>query len=301
MNINIFGLMIQADIPIYVVSEPGDGKTEFSRAVGRALGFKSYRELNLNPKNKDEQVRQLFHTEILSAADPTDIGGVLREDEDKRYVARRPLKWLYDACMVPTLVFLDELPLAPRANLAPALRMINEREAGDNILHPGTRFLAAGNPEEFTGVGLTPQLANRFAHVEFDRLVSLVQWRQGLVTGFPTPELPRLPDTWRSLIPKHEALIGLYAGTAPTEMFRKPGDGKSIDRLGGAWPSRRTWTMSARASAACEAGGQDDATAIGSLVGDGPALPYVGWRESQDLLTADEFFKNPERAKLKRG
>ena len=56
--------------------------------------------------------------------------------------------------------------------------------------------------------------------------------------------------------------------------------------------------MSARASAACEAGGQDDATAIGSLVGDGPALPYVGWRESQDLLTADEFFKNPERAKL---
>lgn len=56
--------------------------------------------------------------------------------------------------------------------------------------------------------------------------------------------------------------------------------------------------MAAHASAACEAGHEDDALAVAALVGEGPALAYVSWRAQQDLGNPDEALADPHKYPL---
>lgn len=276
--------LIQADIPVFIWGDPGCGKTQWARALATAAGFHNGAHVNLET---GKVVSWHFHTETLAQCDASDIGGIPRDNG--AYIIRKPLKWLHDLCVEPGLLFLDEAPLAPRMNLAASLRLICEREAGDATLHPESRVMAAGNSSAFTGVDLMPQVANRFAHIEFEELMPLAQWVQGMIAGFPPPQVARLPETWQAHIPTHRALVASYVSKMPTEAFRVPKDGSGLGR---AWPSRRTWDLAARASAACGAAGVDDALPIGSLVGDGPALSYIGWRERQDLPDPEEVLAN---------
>lgn len=274
MNIQTFALLVQADIPAMLWSDPGVGKTKFVESLARALGLP-------------------LHTEILSQADPTDLGGWPREEGN--VIRRKPLAWLQGLCDRPGILFLDETTLAPRSCLAASLRLINERAAGEVTLHADTRIILASNPAEFTGVDLLPQTANRMAHIDFEDMFPLAAWNEGMVGGFPTPAIGKLIGAWRTLIPKHRAIIAACAARMAHEMFRHP---KETSAMGRAWPSRRTWDMAAHASAACEAGHEDDALAVAALVGEGPALAYVSWRAQQDLGNPDEALTDPHKYPL---
>lgn len=255
MNLRQIAALVQADVPVNLWGPPGGGKTKLTAALFRALGLKQ-------------------HVEILSQCDPTDFG-VPREQDGR--IIRMPLDWIVKASQEPWGIFLDEFPLAPRSVLAATLTFVQDREIAGCKLHADTRIILASNGTEFTGVDLLPQQANRMAHVDFEQVVPLADWVRGLIAGFPDPSLPTLPKTWTSLVPKHRALIASFVTRMPTEAFRMPKD------LGKAWPSRRTWDMVATASAACEAINEDDALPAGALVGDGPALAYMGWRAQQDI------------------
>jgi hypothetical protein len=274
MNSKVVGFMIQADIPLLVWDDPGVGKTAYFLAIGKSLGMYT-------------------HTETLSQGDPADIGGFPRECDG--VISRLPLQWLARAMAEPVFLFLDEITLAPRANLASALRMINERETGSGKLHAGTRIVAAANPASFTGVDLLPQTANRFAHINFSDIVPLSAWVYGMLEGFPTPAVVKLPEGWEDKIAMHRSLVANFCQAAATEAFRLPKDAAGLGR---AWPSRRTWDMAARASAACDAGGEDDTLAIASLVGDGPARAYVTWRAAQDLPDPAKVLADPDKHPL---
>lgn len=274
MNSRVLGYMIQADIPVLAWDDPGTGRSAYFPAVAKALGMKC-------------------HVEILSQADPADIGGFPREKDG--VIQRLPLAWLAEAMSEPIIIFLDEITLAPRASLASALRMVNERETGSGRLHVGTRIIAAANPAAYTGVDLLPQVANRFAHINFQDIVPLSAWVQGMLEGFPTPIVAMLPDNWLDKLPMHRSLIANFCAAAATEAFRLPKDAAGLGR---AWPSRRTWDMAARVAAACDAGGEDDTLAIASLVGDGPARAFVGWRHAQDLPDPAKVLADPENHPL---
>src|SRR3989304_6101256 len=143
MNQNTVAALVQADVPVILGREPGMGKTQWVLSLAKALGMPC-------------------HVEVLSQADPTDLGGWPREEGG--IIKRKPLAWLGAFGGAPGMLFLDEITLGPRSCLASALRLINERCAGDVTLHPGTRIVLAANPAEFTGVDLLPPTANRMAH-----------------------------------------------------------------------------------------------------------------------------------------
>jgi hypothetical protein len=276
MNHNVLAALVQADIPVNLSSSPGAGKTAYTSALAKAIGFESN-----------------FHAVILSQADPTDIGGWPRDNGE--YIVRKPLDWLHRLHQAPGMLFLDEITLAPRACLAGALQLINERQAGGTLLHPDSRIITACNPEEFTGVTMLPQLANRLAHVDFDEIVSVSKWAQGMMSGFPELQITRLPEAWTALIPKHRAIVASYAVKMGSEAFRKPKDEAD---WGKAWPSRRTLTLAATASAACESIGEEDSSAVASLIGHAATLAYLGWREEQDLGDPEEALDNPTKYPL---
>lgn len=261
--------LIQADIPVHFWGAPGCGKTEWQQGIARALGMVS-------------------HVEILSQCDPTDFG-IPREKDGK--IVRMPLQWIVEACERPTIIFLDEFSLAPRSVLAATLTFVQSRRIADRTLHPGTRIMLASNGPEFTGTDLLPQQANRMAHIDFEDMVPLTDWTRGMISGFPSPVISSLPPTWTAHIPKHRALVASFVSKLPSEAFRIPKDAAGMGR---AWPSRRTWDLAARASAACEAARVDDALPIGSLVGDGQALPYIGWRARQDLPDLEDVLERAE-------
>jgi len=250
--------LIQADIPVHFWGPSGCGKTEWEAGIAKALEMSN-------------------HVEILSQCDPTDFG-IPRERDGK--IIRMPLQWIVEACEKPTMIFLDEFSLAPRSVLAATLTFIQSRRIADRTLHAGTRIVLASNGPEFTGVDLLPQQANRMAHVDFEDMVPLTDWTRGMIAGFPLPAIAPLPATWIAYIPKHRALVASFASKLPSEAFRTPKDATGMGR---AWPSRRTWDLAAKASAACEGARVDDALPIGALIGEGPALSYVGWRAKQDL------------------
>ena len=77
----------------------------------------------------------------------------------------------------------------------------------------------------------------------------------------------------------------------PTEAFREPKEDVS---WGEAWPSERTWEMCAFASAALEIMGLNDALGLGAIIGNGPALAYVGWRAKQDLPDPETVLAAPD-------
>ena len=269
MNQRVLGYMVQADVPVLVWDDPGTGKSAYFMAMARALDMRC-------------------HVEILSQADPADMGGFPREKDG--VIQRMPLSWLADAMAKPMILFLDEITLAPRASLASALRLVNERQTCSGPLHPGTRIVAAANPAAYTGVDLLPQTANRFAHVDFQDIVPLSAWVHGMLEGFPVPTVVRLPETWAEKIPMHRSLIANFCAACATEAFRLPTEAAGLGR---AWASRRTWDIAARVAAACDAGGEDDTLAIASLVGNGPARAFVAWRHAQDLPDPAKVLADP--------
>ena len=277
MNHNILAAMVQADIAVNLSGDPGGGKTMYAGALARALEYGSN-----------------FHSIILSQADPTDIGGWPR-DNNGVCIVRKPLDWVWQLHLAPGFLFLDEITLAPRSNLAGALTVINERRAGDTFFHKDTRVMTACNPEEFTGMAMPAQLANRLAHVDFEEIVSVSRWAQGMLSGFPDLQITKLPETWQALIPKHRSIIASYAVKMGSEAFRKPKDDAD---WGKAWPSRRTLTMAATASAACESIGEEDSSAVASLIGHAATIAYLGWREEQDLGDPEEALAQPTKYPL---
>lgn len=261
MNTRQLAALVQADIPVQLWDDPGTGKTKFTAALARALA-------------QATGIPYQMHTEILSQCDPTDFG-IPREQDGK--MVRLPLDWIVKAVAHPTILFFDEFSLAPRTVLAATLTLIQDRRIADRQLHKDTRIILASNPAEFTGMELLPQQSNRMAHIDFSALVPLADWARGMLAGFPDLEIPKLPEAWQASIPKHRALVASFITRFPTEGFRRPKE------LGKAWPSRRTWDMAATACAAVESIREDDSLPTASLVGEGPALQYIQWRNQQDI------------------
>lgn len=118
---------IRSDQPVGIEGPPGVGKSAIVERASAEVGLE-------------------FQPLLLSQCDPTDVGGfpIVVNGELKRV----PLGPIRAAVERPTVLFLDELTMAPPPVQGAAMRLVYERWAGDVKLHPGSRIVMAFNPPE---------------------------------------------------------------------------------------------------------------------------------------------------------
>lgn len=159
--------------------------------------------------------------------------------------------------------------------------MVLDRTVGDLALPRGIRVVAAANPPDQAADGwdLPAPQANRFLHVEYTPTVD--DWLDGMTTGFQVPTSGRVFDPSPALRATSRAQVASFIRTRPDLLHAFPRDDTAAGR---AWPSRRTWTMTADVLALLDPGDTPaNLLAASGLVGEGPAVEFIAWREHSDL------------------
>lgn len=296
----LYPVAIAADIPMLLYGSPGIGKTKYTEALF---------------------VEMKAHGEVVIASlrDPTDFGGLPIRDKE-RGVRFLPPEWavranqaaedidrgitctaangkycLGDELHESVIIFLDELTTAASTVQAAMLRMLMERQLGDLVFHPRVRFVAAANPPEEAAGGhnLEPPMANRLAHLQWP--VDVNKWVEGMLNGWPTPDVPKLADNWEDKIPHYRTLIATFIKRHPGLLHAMP---KDEEARSAAWPSGRTWDMSARFMAALVGAGYKEnifGNALGTTVGSGAAAEFVSWFKNMDLPDPNALIKDPTK------
>ena len=217
---------------------------------------------------------------IGSLREPSDFAGLpVVADDGVRLEPPAWAKRLHEA--QAGYLFLDELSTSPPAVQAAMLGVALERRVGDLVLPRGVQVVAAANPPERASDGwdLSPPLANRFLHVAYTPEVE--RWIDGMTAGFSLPAIGHvaLPSRERRAIAR--ANVAAFIRSRPTLLDAFPTNPSASGR---AWPSRRTWTMTADVLALLA---EDDADAAyiaaSGLVGEGAAVEYLTWRREADL------------------
>lgn len=136
-----------SDQPLLMIGDPGVGKSALAQIVA-------------------DRLEMPLEVLIGSTLDATDVGGlptVSAKDGVKRY----PLQSIRRATKQPVLLFLDEISTSPWPVQAAMLRLVFERWAGDERLHPDTRIILATNPEDQSpgGVPISAPMIGRVAFV----------------------------------------------------------------------------------------------------------------------------------------
>src|ERR687886_435517 len=180
-------------------------------------------------------------TGIGSLCEPSDFAGLPVVSDDG--VRMEPPSWarrLHEA--QAGYLFLDELSTSPPAVQAAMLGVALERRVGDLLLPRGVQVVAAANPPERAADGwdLTPPLANRFLHITYTPAVD--GWVDGMTAGFSFPAEGRVAQPSRERTAVARANVAAFIRCRPALLDACPTDPAASGR---AWPSRRTWTMTA--------------------------------------------------------
>src|SRR5262245_55391883 len=241
--VEALGVAVAAGVPVLLWGAPGTGKTSAIRAMAQAMGLPC-------------------ETVIASIREPSDFAGLpIVVGEEVRFAPPAWARRLAEAGR--GLLFLDELSTAPPAVQAALLRVVLERTVGDLALPAEVAVVAAANPPEQAADGwdLAPPLANRFCHLDW--FLEAREWADGMVGGFPTPEITAIPeDALERQLASLRGSIGAFLSTRPGLLFAPPADEASAGR---AWPSPRSWDMAGRLIAAANVAGAS-AEVVASLV-----------------------------------
>jgi len=276
------GVAVAAQVPVLLWGAPGTGKTSAIRAMADAAGLPC-------------------ETVIAAIREPSDFSGLpVVVDKVVRFAPPRWAERLADAGR--GVLFLDEISTAPPAVQAALLRVVLERVVGDLPLPDDVVVVAAANPPEQAADGwdLSAPLANRFCHLDW--LVEASAFAQGVAGGWTPTKVAELPDGWETQIAAARGLVAAFVSARPALTVVVPEDAASAGR---AWPSPRTWDMTARLWAAATAA-HVSVGARGLLVtgtvGEAAGLEFLTWQSEMDLpdpedvLAAPESFDVPERA-----
>lgn len=262
----------RAGVACLLWGKPGTGKSSLLAALAAAEGLP-------------------LETVVASLREPADFAGlpVVREAG----VELSPPAWATRlATAEEGYLFLDELTTAPPAVQAAALRVVLDRVVGDLSLPYGVRVVAAANPPEQAADGwdLAAPMANRFLHIDYQPTAE--DWIDGMTTGFRIPTSGRVLDYSPVARAASRAEVASFIRTRPDLLHVLPGD---VAGTGRAWPSNRTWTMTADVLTYLDPG-DTEATllAAAGLVGQGAAAEFISWRSLNDLPDPADVLADPD-------
>jgi hypothetical protein len=176
---------------------------------------------------------------------------------------------------------------------AALLRVVLERTVGDLALPEGVAVVAAANPPEQAADGwdLSAPLANRFCHLDWE--VDARTVADGFATGWPSTPPSDLPPKWERQIVVARSWVAGFLTVRPQLAIDVPEDASAA---GHAWPSPRTWDMTARLLAAAEAVAASErcrAALVGGSVGHGPGVEFLTWLVEADLPDPEAVLADP--------
>jgi hypothetical protein len=116
-------------ITLYLVGDPGSGKTSAVRQVAQEEGL-GYDDM------------------IVAQWDPGELGGFPKMDPNRDDVPRARPSWMPPLDSDWNVFLLDELPQAQLSQLNIAAQLIQERRVGRHHLPEKTILIATGNPQE---------------------------------------------------------------------------------------------------------------------------------------------------------
>jgi hypothetical protein len=286
-TMKLIKLDLKAGISPMIWGPPGVGKSAAVKHLAKTLGWNCI-------------------TVIPAIYDPADFSGVvvsypvIREGNIVGVeVTRKPgapfIRQILESER-PCLLFFDEITCAPPLIQAAILRIILEKVVGDVELPESTGIIAAGNPVEFSAGGsiMSPPLANRFSHYEWDNDPMDFALNFPSYWGSP-PDCPELgSERWAF----SRSLIASFIRLRPELLHKIPEDESKLER---AWPSNRTWDFASRKLSLLinpeDPSRVPDLTVevISSCVGEGASLEFVSWLINLDLPSPEEILKNPEK------
>ena len=219
-------------------------------------------------------------TVIGSLREPSDFAGLPVVTDDG--VRLEPPAWAKRLHAAQAgYLFLDELSTSPPAVQAAMLGVALERRVGDLLLPRAVQVVAAANPPERAADGwdLTPaagqSLPAHRVHARSRRLDRRHD-RRFLAARQRTRGQP---NRERTAIAR--ANVAAFIRCRPALLDACPTNPTASGR---AWPSRRTWTMTADVLALLADDDADAAyLAACGLVGEGAAVEYLTWRREADL------------------
>jgi hypothetical protein len=272
---------MKAQVPVLIWGGAGMGKSSAIREMAAAAGLPC-------------------ETVIASIREPSDFAGLPVVSESGQSVRFAPPSWaqrLFEAGR--GVLFLDEISTAPPAVQAALLRVVLERTVGDLHLPVGVTVVAAANPPEQAADGweISPPLANRFCHLDWD--LGAREWADGVLGGFDPPVVA---DVDAELLIKRRgavrAAVSGFVVSRPHLLHAHPGNESAAGR---AWPSPRTWEMATHLLAYCDLAATPDAVAallLAGSVGPGVAAEFLAWRDDLRLPDAEEVLRDPESFEL---
>lgn len=273
--------------------KPGVGKTAHIEALARAMGA-------------------LLITIIASIREPADFLGLPMPDGKGGVIYAAP-GWARRANAAAeqgqiVIVFVDEITTCAPAVQAALLRVVNEGYVGEMKLHPNVVFIAAANPPEIAagGYDLSPPMANRWMHLDWNDPTA-AEWSEGILSGWadvlnvePAVETVRRIET---RFPVAEAkAMGLVTGflrANSSKLIVLPDAGDP--NASKAWPSLRTWELTIKALAGCEANGLTGVEAdvmLEGTVGRGVAGELRQYQAQADLPDPDKLLDAKDPSKV---
>lgn len=244
-----------ANIPSMIWGGPGIGKSDIAYQFSTVMNAKLF-ELRAN----------LF--------DPVDVRGGLKvvEMQDGSYRTRYGVPEDYPDTNYQGVVvlFIDELPNAPKATQNALLQLLLNKRIGTYELPHNTIIVAAGNrAQDRAAVHEMPTpVKNRFAHYELEANIDdFCKWA---LTNNIDP-----------------SIIGF--------LRYRPSLLNSLDSTQSAFPTPRAWAMLSRKLPFMS----DEFYGCASLIGDGPAGEFIAFKSIyQDLPDIDDLLVNPGTTKV---
>lgn len=272
-------IAIQTRVPALAEGGTGVAKSQFMKALAKALGYQ-------------------FYSLIGSLHAPEDFGGIPFPVFEERHAELLPMKWVRRTADPFWFIFFDEVTTIPQSVRPVTLSMLSERLIGEVEMHPTTICCGACNPPELApnASPLEPSLLNRFYHHKWQ--VPVTTWLEGMMRdqNFQVPQIPVLPEDWVNYRGKWSALIGRFIQSKPS-MIEKVLKADSVDK---AFQSPRALQKTALLLAGAEnidAPTEIYAELVNGMVGSDFATEFFAHLNTVELYDPEEIVEGKAKVK----